>query len=323
MATVTRRGDSWVLNWHDNTGQHRKVIGKVGVMSEREAQRQLKIKEYELATGQAGRTADISVGTALSRYLAWHEAEYPRSNAITARRLQRILAGVLNQPLTYIDQDWMIRWKKQAATTLATSTAAYYHSLIKAFLRWCTLNDLRVDDKASKSRAPQVVDDKLPDVLTPEQLQALYDAAPDNAALWRFMVNTGIRAGEATRLQASSVSGSALRVVSTSRGSTKTGRSRVIPLSPGAREAWETLQHNLPRCTSAALSSRFARDCNKAGFTAHLHMLRHTFATTLLRNRKPLHVVQRLLGHTRVETTMVYAHVVMSDLEDATDFLTI
>ena len=52
-------------------------------------------------------------------------------------------------------------------------------------------------------------------------------------------------------------------------------------------------------------------------------MLRHTFATTLLINRTPLHVVQRLLGHTKVETTMVYAHVVMSDLEAATDFLTI
>ncbi len=37
------------------------------------------------------------------------------------------------------------------------------------------------------------------------------------------------------------------------------------------------------------------------------HVLRHTFATLLLNQDAPITVVQSLLGHTKPETTMIYA----------------
>ncbi|MGV8987774.1 MAG: tyrosine-type recombinase/integrase [Cypionkella sp.] len=49
------------------------------------------------------------------------------------------------------------------------------------------------------------------------------------------------------------------------------------------------------------------------------HDLRHTFATRLLRQTGNLKLVSRLLGHTQIETTMRYAHVLDDDLRLALD----
>lgn len=49
------------------------------------------------------------------------------------------------------------------------------------------------------------------------------------------------------------------------------------------------------------------------------HDLRHTFATRLLRKTQNIKLVSKLLGHSNIETTTKYAHVLMDDMRDALD----
>ena len=47
------------------------------------------------------------------------------------------------------------------------------------------------------------------------------------------------------------------------------------------------------------------------------HMARHTFATTVtLANGVPLHVLQKMLGHTSVKTTQIYAKTLAEDVQN-------
>ena len=49
------------------------------------------------------------------------------------------------------------------------------------------------------------------------------------------------------------------------------------------------------------------------------HRWRHTYATSLLRRRVDIHLVQRLLGHSNIVTTARYIHLADADLADAVD----
>jgi len=68
---------------------------------------------------------------------------------------------------------------------------------------------------------------------------------------------------------------------------------------------------------------QLARACERAGIRRTTsHVLRHTFASHLVAKGIPLNVVQSLLGHSSVTTTMRYAHIAPSSLRAAVDLLT-
>lgn len=47
---------------------------------------------------------------------------------------------------------------------------------------------------------------------------------------------------------------------------------------------------------------------------AHPHRFRHTFCTNLIRQRVPLPIVQRLMGHASIDTTLIYTNLSMEDV---------
>jgi site-specific recombinase XerD len=55
----------------------------------------------------------------------------------------------------------------------------------------------------------------------------------------------------------------------------------------------------------------------RAGIAKHVtpHVLRHSFATNFLKNNGNMRYLSAMLGHASMDTTMMYAHVVDTDLQ--------
>ena len=112
----------------------------------------------------------------------------------------------------------------------------------------------------------------------------------------------------------------------TSRQKTSTGVR--IPLLEKAREIIEKYKTHpkivaegslLPRLSNQCLNGYLKEIADLCGITKPLtfHIARHTFATTItLNNGVPMESISKMLGHTKLSTTQVYAKVIEQKLSD-------
>lgn len=163
---------------------------------------------------------------------------------------------------------------------------------------------------------------RLPVALEHAQCQALLDAVrvPLYRVVFECMYYSGLRIGEALSLTVDDVDKAhmTLRVIG------KGNKERLAPMSPALyhdlRQAWRThgtrpwLFPNRRRTGPVSfhtLQYAFRSACEQAGLDSALvkpHVLRHSFATRLHEKGVPSETVRILLGHSSVETTKRYLH---------------
>jgi site-specific recombinase XerD len=188
---------------------------------------------------------------------------------------------------------------------------------------------------------------RLPTVLTPVEIEALLAAARSAAdaartpvkqfATWRdfVLVQTGLLAGcrvsELYKLKVEDVD-LAAPVLHIVEGKGK--KDRNVPIGAKlliALREWigeRKTGYLFPgpkgkKLSERAFQVRLEQLGKKAGIVKHLHphLMRHTFATALLRAGVDLRNVQQLLGHSNLQTTATYLHVDVSRLKGDVDRL--
>ncbi len=201
----------------------------------------------------------------------------------------------------------------------------YTHTAPRA---WATLLKLRVPSQKT-----------LPDVLTLDEVRQIIDAVrtPHNKTYLWTVYSLGLRLQEGLHLQPGDIDGQRM-LVHVHRG--KGAKDRYVPLPAKTltmlREYWKT--HRNPIWLFPATG----RD-GKQGATAtrpmakasvqgalrrvvlqlklrksiHLHTLRHSYATHLLEAGVNLRLIQQYLGHSSLQTTMVYLHLTSQGQEHA------
>jgi site-specific recombinase XerD len=167
---------------------------------------------------------------------------------------------------------------------------------------------------------------RLPVVLSPEEVTRLIAAARNlyHRTLLMTLYSTAVRRSELCRLQVSDIDSQRMMIRITQG---KGGRDREVPLSPTLLQAlrvyWRwmkpktylfpgTVHHRRADVPITAnivwLACRQAAQAAGIAKRIHPHSLRHSSATHLLDAGADLRTIQVLLGHSRLEHTLIYLH---------------
>jgi integrase/recombinase XerC len=286
--------------------------------------RQIERYREELARGGASPNTVVAYAADLRQFLEFlspPEMAPPEPAAVDLLILREWLAALYGMKL--------------AAVTIRRKLAAV-RGLFRFLLREGIV-PLNVGRLVRTPKAPQ----KLPDVMTPEQVNTLIDGVGADKlerpfpvrdrAIFELLYGCGVRVSELAGLNVEDVDRAErwLRV----RG--KGRKERQVPLPGQAAGALERylaerpvargpegtaravfLNHRGQRLTARGIRGivKFYATFVSGDPSIHPHSFRHAYATHLLADGADLRAIQELLGHARLSTTQKYTQVSLTDL---------
>jgi integrase/recombinase XerD len=148
-------------------------------------------------------------------------------------------------------------------------------------------------------------------------IQAAYRDKSEHGLLIKTLFQTGARVSEFINIRVRDFFfDEAMILIHKAKG----GKSRYVPILPGLaqelrthlgdRDAGYLFESNRDRPYSARRVQQIVKEiAEKAKIKKRVypHLLRHSVATTLLERGMPIEQIQKFLGHSKLETTQVYA----------------
>ncbi|MCF7905651.1 tyrosine-type recombinase/integrase [Candidatus Gracilibacteria bacterium] len=242
-------------------------------------------------------------------------------------------------------RDSIFELRNKKGETLSRRTQNIYLIPVRSFLKFCSIRELDKNVLSSDKIELLKLDPHDVSGLSWEELNRLRDWNENknplintrDRAIVEMLFVTGLRISELCRLNRENVNLNTREFTVLGKGK----KIRTVYLTP---RSVGTLQHYLDertdnyqplfvsarsrkdeletkgesrRLTRTAIEVMIRNRGRKAGITKPVtpHVLRHTFATTLLRNGADLRSVQELLGHANISTTQIYTHFVNADLK--------
>ena len=278
---------------------------------------------------------EIMLSAFIDKYLV-EAATYKGVSTVALEKgyLQKLLATVGDRNLRSINQSNIDKWKKHIALSVKPATFNLERRTLHAIFNVAKKMSYIDNNPFTSVMRARTYERRL--FLTEKELELLFNGIGDaqvnarrskDRSMYRlfqlfveFLLNTGLRRNEALNLRP--------QHVDLNRGviyieRTKDKELRVVPLNSQSREILLSLGNQLfSNMTSNQVTHTFhriAKDVGLKGFK--LHSLRHTFASILVSRGVDLYTVSKILGHSDLKTTMVYAKLSVSQMQNAVDKL--
>ncbi|OGK17538.1 hypothetical protein A2774_00935 [Candidatus Roizmanbacteria bacterium RIFCSPHIGHO2_01_FULL_39_12c] len=235
------------------------------------------------------------------------------------------------------------QYKNKFKGELKRQTQSYFLVALRSFFRYLIRQDMKVisPDKIELGKQK----DREIKFLRDDQLKALFEAvSPKNEmgvrdrTILEVLFSTGLRVSELVSLNREQINFQTSEMSVMGKGS----KIRVVFLSKRAKEWLEKylsmrrdafkplfIRYSGPKADSdltdvklrlsvRSIERMIEKYRKKAGILFRIgpHILRHSFATDLLREGADLRSVQDMLGHKNIATTQVYTHVTNARLRE-------
>ncbi len=226
----------------------------------------------------------------------------------------------------------MLSTRNKRKRPYAPQTVKHVYNLLKRIFNWAIRRDLFTGINPCVKVRPPKFDNRISNPLTHadmERLLAVLDSWENQrgARVVQFALYTGKRRGEILSLRWDDIDFD--NHLMTFRGNmTKSGKGQTLPIGKKAfdvvLEAWrdKTCEHVFPSqhgpYKPGGFYSVWRKIRQRAGIDIRFHDLRHTYASYLASSGKvDILTLKELLGHSNLEMTQRYAHLINGALRKA------
>jgi len=257
-------------------------------------------------------------------------------------RYENYIESNFNKEIQHAIETELREYHRYLLTRYSRRTMSSHMYAIKAFYRYCIKKDIVLLDPTESleivprfNRMPDyVLDEEVVKLFLSQPCEYTYDGIRDKAIL-EIMYSSGLRRKELIDLKVSDIDLKE-RTVHIREG--KGGDGRVIPVGKRAIKAIEKyLKVTRPaylkrqeedhlfintrgeKLTGHIITNLFRNHREKSKLTDKItpHSLRHACALHMLRGGAQIIMIQRILGHKRLETTQLYTKLYPEDLKKA------
>lgn len=172
-----------------------------------------------------------------------------------------------------------------------------------------------------------------------EEIEKLFESAKkigeEELLLFKLGAYTGMRRSDCMKLKWSEVDLPERKIRRLPIKTMKTGRKAIIPIVDELQQVLEAADKSsefvLPKISSyshwqisnlvervfksAGIKIFFVDENKKKHFLTGFHALRHTIASKLHRSGTPINQIKTILGHTKIDMSLSYAHIAEEDLK--------